>query len=315
MTINGWQYLKTSINTKTDSTKAIDHSLLQQLFTSTDMGRLTDVFQDKTRNDQSSSWTQLWNSNEESLWDRGQPSPALVDFLEQHSAYIPSLHSQRRPRALIPACGRGYDVVTFALHGFDAYGLEVAQTAVNAGEEYARSQMGADAEGGDSRHFGKRGKKKAQADGVVGQTKFVLGDFFATDWEEGCGGSGKGFDVVYDYTFLCALLPEMRADWARRMSELLAPDGILVCLEFPLYKDPAAQGPPYGMKGVYWDLLSKGGDGIDGQKHSQSHGEADEVRSVPSDATWERILYYKPERTFKVGEGTDMLSVWRKMAS
>jgi len=90
--------------------------------------------------------------------------------------------------------------VTFALHGFDAYGLEVAQTAVNAGEEYARSQMGADAEGGDSRHFGKRGKKKAQADGVVGQTKFVLGDFFATDWEEGCGGSGKGFDVVYDYT-------------------------------------------------------------------------------------------------------------------
>ena len=107
----------------------------------------------------------------------------------------------------------------------------------------------------------------------------------------------------------------MRADWARRMTELLAPGGILVCLEFPLYKDPAAQGPPCGMKGVYWNLLSKGGDGIDAQKHSQSQEGAGEVRSLPSDAKFERILYYKPERTFKVGEGTDMMSVWRNVAS
>ena len=53
----------------------------------------------------------------------------------------------------------------------------------------------------------------------------------------------------------------MREDWARRMSELLAPGGVLVCLEFPLWKGLSELGPPWSLKGVYWNLLAQGGDG------------------------------------------------------
>lgn len=46
------------------------------------------------------------------------------------------------------------------------------------------------------------------------------------------------------------------------MADLLSPNGTLVCLEFPLYKDPKLPGPPWGLNGVYWNLLVQGGTGI-----------------------------------------------------
>ena len=61
-------------------------------------------------------------------------------------------------------------------------------------------------------------------------------------WEErqakGGGGKGKGrltykvgnfneldgrFDLIFDYTFLCALPPDHRPRWAKKMRELLTP--------------------------------------------------------------------------------------------
>ena len=97
----------------------------------------------------------------------------------------------------------------------------------------------------------------------------------------------------------------MRKDWARRMEELLTPSGILVCLEFPLYKDLQATGPPWGLKGVYWNLLVEGGDGIISSPCEES-SEAAETGKGP----FERLVYHKPQRTYDAGRGTDMLSVW-----
>lgn len=99
----------------------------------------------------------------------------------------------------------------------------------------------------------------------------------------------------------------MRLDWARRVKELLAPSGILVCLEFPMYKDIDAAGPPYGLKGVYWDVLAEGGNGIVGDGRARGKG----LESTGQEGRLERVLYYQPGRTYKVGEGTDMVSVWR----
>jgi hypothetical protein len=44
------------------------------------------------------------------------------------------------------------------------------------------------------------------------------------------------------------------------MADLLAPPGYLVSLEFPLFKDPKLPGPPWGLRGVHWDLLAEGRD-------------------------------------------------------
>lgn len=93
----------------------------------------------------------------------------------------------------------------------------------------------------------------------------------------------------------------MRKDWARRMSELLSPSGVLVCLEFPLYKDLRDIGPPWGLKGVYWDILAEGRSG--------RISEPGEETEAPS-GKFKRVLYFKPPRSYENGRGTDMVSVW-----
>lgn len=78
-----------------------------------------------------------------------------------------------------------------------------------------------------------------------------------------------------------------------------------MCLEFPLYKDPKLPGPPWGLTGVYWDLLAKGGSGL----------ELDVAEGNDSDrleGQFLRVLYIKPKESYTMGKGTDMLSVWRK---
>lgn len=89
------------------------------------------------------------------------------------------------------------------------------------------------------------------------------------------------------------------------MAELVKPGGFLICLEFPLWKDRSAPGPPWGLQGVYTDLLARGGDGLletDTNQDSSSHGSGDFTREV----------YWKPIRSYEQSRGADMLSIWRR---
>ncbi|KAF2279102.1 S-adenosyl-L-methionine-dependent methyltransferase [Westerdykella ornata] len=196
-------------------------------------------------------------------------------------------------------CGRGYDPVMLALHGFDAWGLEISHTAVEAAERYAAEQM----------HTPSPSNFASCETGTgieAGTVRFLQGDFFDNDWVAQLPDRDRKFDLIYDYTFLCALHPSMRRLWARRMAELLKPGGLLVCLEFPLWKDLKAEGPPWGLKDVYWDLLACGGDGL-----VQDDGKEREPRNTEN-VQFVRELYLKPARSYKQGRGEDMLSVWRK---
>lgn len=65
-------------------------------------------------------------------------------------------------------------------------------------------------------------------------TKFIVGDFFKHDLGT--------FDFVFDYTFFCAIPPEMRLEWGNRMRKLVKKGGMLACLMFPL--EPMGN-PPY----------------------------------------------------------------------
>lgn len=89
------------------------------------------------------------------------------------------------------------------------------------------------------------------------------------------------------------------------MSELLAPTGMLVCLEFPLYKDLKLPGPPWGLEGVYWDLLVEGGNGIVSHEGKFRMGGLGRGH-------FRRMLYVKPARSYENGRGTDMISVYIK---
>ncbi|KAL2170690.1 hypothetical protein VTG60DRAFT_4532 [Thermothelomyces hinnuleus] len=271
-------------------------------------GRLISHFSGRRRSEQVDGWSALWESEQSDLWDRGKPSPALVDLVESPTDLIPRSDglTKHRPRVLVPGCGKGYDVVMLALHGYDAYGLDVSLKGLEMARAHAAAQLAAPSE--DNFSSSSQGGRYPASE--RGHVRFVVGDFFARDWESDCCSDGEvfsGFDLIYDYTFLCALLPEMRKHWARRMGELLAPSGVLVCLEFPLYKDLSLPGPPWGLReGIYWNVLAVGGDGM-----MQDEAAARNATHENSESgAFKRLAYVEPERTYEVAKGTDMLSIW-----
>ncbi|KAI5918196.1 hypothetical protein F4810DRAFT_715746 [Camillea tinctor] len=47
-----------------------------------DQARLLRYFANKCREEQRQKWSDIWDWNESDLWDRGQPSRPLIDFIE-----------------------------------------------------------------------------------------------------------------------------------------------------------------------------------------------------------------------------------------
>jgi SAM-dependent methyltransferase len=61
----------------------------------------------------------------ETPWDKGAPSPGLVDFLARHPV---------RGRVLVPGCGFGHDVRALAATAQEVVGLDLAPSAVSGAE-------------------------------------------------------------------------------------------------------------------------------------------------------------------------------------
>lgn len=124
---------------------------------------------------QAPEWDVMWQQKT-TPWDRSEPNPALVDALNEKSDIVGSPTStengnaMRRKKALIPGCGRGYDVSLFASHGYDAYGLDVSQTAIEACQELDKEQ------GDDDKRYPVRHTKVGR-----GSRHFLAVDFFGDD--------------------------------------------------------------------------------------------------------------------------------------
>ena len=94
------------------------------------------------------------------------------------------------------------------------------------------------------------------------------------------------------------------------MSELLAPGGTLICLEFPTYKDPSTGGPPWGLtSGTYEMLLPFPGE--EPEYDSKGYVVKQEGRS-PNAKGLVRRAHWKAERTHPIGQGTDHVSLWQQ---
>lgn len=76
-------------------------------------------------------WEQLYRS-EEMPWEKGAPSPGLVDFL---AAY----RDLSGETVCVPGCGTGHDVRAWAKAGFRAYGYDIAPSAIRLGTERTRA--------------------------------------------------------------------------------------------------------------------------------------------------------------------------------
>lgn len=153
-----------------------------------DQNRLKNTFQDQPLSAHGSAWDSLWTESY-TPWDRGGPSAALDDLLTSRRDIFPSSGSSSggtKKRALVPGCGRGYDALLLAAHGYDVCGMDYSATATKEAIETEKKTT-------------VEGRREAAAGGPEkGKVTWVTGDFFADGFLEGAGA--KTFDVIFDYT-------------------------------------------------------------------------------------------------------------------
>ncbi|KAJ3372998.1 hypothetical protein HDU91_001680, partial [Kappamyces sp. JEL0680] len=145
-------------------------------------------------------------------WNLGQASPALQS-VEPRLA--------KTGRFLVPGCGEGHDCFLLAQRqaARQVIGVDLSELAV-------------------------QGCKQRLLATPLSNLDFHQADFFGESVLE-----ENSFDFVFDYTFLCALHPSMRSEWASRMGKLIRPGGTLLTLMYPLVDDISKadleDGPPF----------------------------------------------------------------------
>src|SRR5690242_14623651 len=70
--------------------------------------------------------------NKDDPWDKGIPSPGLVDFLKD-ADYKPG-------NILVPGCGRGHDARALAKAGFHVTATDIAETPIHDGRMLAANE-------------------------------------------------------------------------------------------------------------------------------------------------------------------------------
>lgn len=147
---------------------------------------LTEHFGGSEPSQHPSRWNACWEE-EYTPWDRGGPSMALADLLP----FLPpaTADGQEKPlKALVPGCGRGHDVLLLSSFGFDTVGLDVSERAMADALKNAES-IDLD------EVYPLKGEAQQR-----GTFKFLVGDFFGTDWVAEAGVEGGEFDLIFDYT-------------------------------------------------------------------------------------------------------------------
>ena len=137
-------------------------------------------------------------------WEKGEPSPGLVDFLAAH----PELP---RGTVAVPGCGTGHDARAWARAGFEAWGFDLAPSAVRLAEA-----------------------RTAEA-GL--EARFTRGDFLAD-------APPQQFDWLFEHTLFCAIEPKRRDDYVRAVLRWLKPDGQILAVHYMLRE---GEGPPFGV--------------------------------------------------------------------
>ena len=117
------------------------------------------------------------------------------------------------PTLVMAAAGGGHDALALGSAQRSVVGLDIAPTAIAAADALWKAR------------------------GSPACVQFMQADFFTADIGV--------FDLIFDYTFFCALPPAWRPRWAARMAQLLAPGGTLVTLVFPV--GTHSGGPPFAV--------------------------------------------------------------------
>jgi SAM-dependent methyltransferase len=116
-------------------------------------------------------------------WEKGEPSPGLVDFLASHPRLKPGT-------VLVPGCGTGHDARAWAKAGFDVSGCDVAPSAIRLCRD------------------------KTAAAGL--SIEFLEADFLGD-------APPRLFDWIFEHTLFCAIDPHQRQDYVAAVLRWLKP--------------------------------------------------------------------------------------------
>jgi len=152
-----------------------------------------------------SDWEARYQS-QDTPWDKGEASPGLAEFLATRLE-----PGTNRGRVAVPGCGTGHDVRAWAKAGFDAWGFDLAPSAVRLANERTDP---------DLRH----------------RTHFVQGDFLQDS-------PPTPFDWVFEHTLFCAIDPTKRDEYVQAAHRWLVPGGYLLAVHYMIRVE---QGPPFG---------------------------------------------------------------------
>jgi len=125
-------------------------------------------------------------------WEKGAPSPGLVDFLSTHTGLT-------RGTVCVPGCGMGHDARAWAGAGFIVSGFDIAPSAVRLADEATRA-AGLNAE-------------------------FRVADFL-NDTPE------KPFDWLFEHTLFCAIQPAERDAYVKAVLRWLKPGGSYLAVNY-----------------------------------------------------------------------------------
>lgn len=149
-----------------------------------------------------------WNERyltRDTPWDLSGPTPEFARLAKDGIFH---------GRVLVPGGGRGYDAALLAQAGCEVHLVDFAPAALEAA--------------------------KAEATRTDAAVRFHCRDFFELpDLSEHRGR----YDVILEYTFYCAVDPQLRPAYARAAADLLRPGGLLAALFFPTAMDK--EGPPF----------------------------------------------------------------------
>lgn len=148
-------------------------------------------------------WEKHYNEGT-TRWDLGQAAPPLISLLNSPQAPSPG-------KVAVLGCGRGYDALLFAQHGFEVIGFDFATSAI-----------------ADATALSQTSRIKA---------KFLQRDIFDLPADP------NYFDYVLEHTCFCAIDPSQRPAYVKLVKDILQPQGELIAL-FWAHTRPS--GPPFG---------------------------------------------------------------------
>ncbi len=156
--------------------------------------------------DTAAYWDEKYLNNEAN-WDLKSANPVFEDLIKQSEFVAPG-------KLLIAGCGRGYDAVMAAKYGYDVTAVDFSVSAVEFGKNLANNE--------------------------AVNVNFLTEDIFLLDEEY-----FEQYDYVYEYVTYCAINPERREEYIKKISSLLKPSGKLIAFLFPT--DIRHDGPPFGI--------------------------------------------------------------------